>query len=48
MQTPFSIALLEQKDTTPLFELIQANAKRLHQYFPITTKEISSLIAAEN
>ncbi|MFK7750373.1 MAG: GNAT family N-acetyltransferase [Kordia sp.] len=48
MQPPFSIALLQKKDTIPLFELIQANAKRLHQYFPITTKEISSLIAAEN
>ena len=47
MQVPFSIALLEQKDTIPLFELIQANAKRLHQYFPITARKNCSLIATE-
>lgn len=48
MQTQFSIALLEQKDTSSLFELIQNNATRLHQYFPITAKENCSLIATEN
>ncbi|WP_162200461.1 GNAT family N-acetyltransferase [Kordia jejudonensis] len=48
MQTQFSIALLKQKDTKPLFDLIQANATRLHQYFPITAKENSSLVATEN
>ncbi|WP_298424217.1 GNAT family N-acetyltransferase [uncultured Kordia sp.] len=43
----FIISLLEQKDTKPLFELVQANAKRLHQYFPITAKENCSLVATE-
>ncbi|MEM6721462.1 MAG: GNAT family N-acetyltransferase [Bacteroidota bacterium] len=47
MQVQFSIALLEPKDTKPFFELVQANAKRLHQYFPITTRETNSLIATE-
>lgn len=47
MQVPFSIALLEPKDKIPLFELIQANAKRLHQYFPITVKGVNSLITTE-
>lgn len=48
MQSLFSIALLEQKDVQSLFELIQNNATRLHQYFPITAKENCSLIATEN
>lgn len=48
MQTPFFISLLEQKDAKPLFELIQANAKRLHQYFPITARENCSVVATEN
>ncbi|MBC8755218.1 GNAT family N-acetyltransferase [Kordia sp. YSTF-M3] len=43
----FVISLLEEKDAGPLFELIQANAKRLHQYFPITAKENCSLTATE-
>ncbi|PTX64189.1 RimJ/RimL family protein N-acetyltransferase [Kordia periserrulae] len=47
MQTPFSIALLESTDKIPLFELIQANATRLHQYFPITAKQNCSLTATE-
>ncbi|WP_420571404.1 GNAT family N-acetyltransferase [Kordia sp.] len=47
MQTSFYIALLEPKDKNQLFELIQANAKRLHQYFPITAKENCSLVATE-
>ncbi|WP_430410751.1 GNAT family N-acetyltransferase [Kordia sp.] len=46
--TTYTISLLTPKDVVPLFELIQANAKRLHQYFPITAKENSSLIATEN
>jgi len=48
MQVQFSIALLEPKDTQSLYELIQANAKRLYQYFPITVKGTSSLIATEH
>jgi ribosomal-protein-alanine N-acetyltransferase len=47
MQVPFHIALLTSEDVVPLFELIQANAKRLHQYFPITAREVCSLVAAE-
>lgn len=47
MQLPFSIALLEQKDTKALFELVQTNAKRLHQYFPITVRGVCTLTAAE-
>ncbi|AXG69115.1 ribosomal-protein-serine acetyltransferase [Kordia sp. SMS9] len=47
MQPKFSIALLETTDKIPLFELIQANATRLHQYFPITAKENCSLLATE-
>jgi ribosomal-protein-alanine N-acetyltransferase len=48
MQVPFSIALLTPNDSVPLFELVQANAKRLYQYFPITVRGVSSLAAAEN
>ena len=48
MKAQFSIALLEQKDTKSFFELIQNNATRLHQYFPITARENSSLVATEN
>lgn len=47
MQSSFVIALLEPKDKNSLFELIQANAKRLYQYFPITAKENCSLVATE-
>jgi RimJ/RimL family protein N-acetyltransferase len=39
----YKISLLTPKDAIPLFELIQANAKRLHQYFPITARQNSSL-----
>ncbi|WP_298517258.1 GNAT family N-acetyltransferase [uncultured Kordia sp.] len=48
MQTQFSIALLEKKDKIPLFELVQSNAKRLHQYFPITVRGVCSLTATED
>jgi len=48
LQKQFSISLLQQKDAIALFELIQANAKRLHQYFPITARENCSVIATEN
>jgi len=48
MQIQFSIALLEQKDSKALFELVQANAKRLHQYFPITVRSVCSLTATED
>lgn len=47
MQVNFSIALLETADKNSLFKLIQANAKRLHQYFPITAKQNCSLLATE-
>ncbi|EDP97069.1 GNAT family N-acetyltransferase [Kordia algicida OT-1] len=47
MHSSFFIALLAPKDKNSLFELIQANAKRLHQYFPITAKENCSLVATE-
>lgn len=48
INSQFSISLLAQKDAKPFFELIQANAKRLYQYFPITARENCSLIATEN
>lgn len=47
VQNQFTISLLEEKDAIPLFELIQANAKRLHQYFPITARNNCSLIATK-
>ena len=43
----FVISFLEEKDAIPLFELIQANAKRLHQYFPITAQQNTSLSETE-
>jgi RimJ/RimL family protein N-acetyltransferase len=39
----YKISLLTPKDAILLFELIQANAKRLHQYFPVIAKQNSSL-----
>ncbi|MEM6684380.1 MAG: GNAT family N-acetyltransferase [Bacteroidota bacterium] len=39
--------MLAPEDKNSLFELIQTNADRLYKYFPITAKEVSSLVAAE-
>lgn len=47
ISSKYNISLLTPKDAIPIFELIQANAKRLHQYFPITAQQNSSLSDTE-
>jgi len=47
ISSKYNISFLTPKDAIPLFELIQANAKRLHQYFPITAQQNTSLSETE-
>lgn len=43
----YNATLLVPEDATSLHQLIQSNAKRLHQYFPITAKENLTPLATE-